>query len=387
MPKAQLARYFHKQGVLGGFDFKAMKECKTDALSSAWLGLPDEKRKAMDADFQEIFAMSCEKGWLAIQDEAKWQLQDSQEQYDAFVEKLAALQSHDERAMVTFLDYKAIWPGAIRFCHADDLTHWRKRKNMPKKPAATDAASLEALANMIRDYFRHSEGRGNHCKVEALRRGDRDYFFAYPEDYSKHSVEWKNGEFSRLPRHPAFEVVYVYSQKDGTLDVHHQGGYKTIEPLQAMFADAILKVSELPPDPKDERVYDLNPLINRRFEFVCDVASGIEKVAVKQLRLSSMANKGDRVTVEADVSKNDHAIYDLLGEIGETINLNQYHVTQAVIAASIATSTDKPAKAVTIRLTHPNSCSLKYDERDLRLRAMLEKSGIEPQELATSDSR
>ena len=36
--------------------------------------------------------------------------------------------------------------------------------------------------------------------------------------------------------------------------------------------------------------------------------------------------------------------------------------------------------AVTIRITHPNSCSLKYDEQDLKLREMLEASGIEPKE-------
>ena len=35
---------------------------------------------------------------------------------------------------------------------------------------------------------------------------------------------------------------------------------------------------------------------------------------------------------------------------------------------------------VPIRIAHPNSCSLKYDERDLKLRAMLEASGIELKE-------
>ena len=43
---------------------------------------------------------------------------------------------------------------------------------------------------------------------------------------------------------------------------------------------------------------------------------------------------------------------------------------------------DKPAKSVTILITHPNSCSLKYDELDLKLRDMLEASGIEPKEPA-----
>jgi hypothetical protein len=35
---------------------------------------------------------------------------------------------------------------------------------------------------------------------------------------------------------------------------------------------------------------------------------------------------------------------------------------------------------LTIRITHPNSCSLKYDEVDLKLRDMLNASGIEPKE-------
>ena len=56
-----------------------------------------------------------------------------------------------------------------------------------------------------------------------------------------------------------------------------------------------------------------------------------------------------------------------------------YNVTQVELAASVVMDADKPAKAVTIRITYPNSCSLKYDEIGLKLRAMLEASGIEPE--------
>jgi hypothetical protein len=38
---------------------------------------------------------------------------------------------------------------------------------------------------------------------------------------------------------------------------------------------------------------------------------------------------------------------------------------------------DKPPKNVPIRITHPNTCSLKYDELDHRLRDMLADAGIE----------
>ena len=119
------------------------------------------------------------------------------------------------------------------------------------------------LPILIRNYFHHTEGRGKNCVVEPFRRGELDYFFAYPEDYSQQSIEWVNGEFGRRPHNPAFEVIYVYSQKEGSLDLNFRGSNKAIEPLQGMFAQAILKLDELPPDPKDERVYDLNPLLQK----------------------------------------------------------------------------------------------------------------------------
>jgi len=46
---------------------------------------------------------------------------------------------------------------------------------------------------------------------------------------------------------------------------------------------------------------------------------------------------------------------------------------------------DKPPKRVPIRITYPNSCSLKYDEIGLKLRDMLEASGIEPKEPESSE--
>jgi hypothetical protein len=127
-------------------------------------------------------------------------------------------------------------------------------------------------------------------------------------------------------------------------------------------------------------VYDLSPLLNRDFSFVYDVGSGIQGVAVKRLRLSSRLKKGDRITLEADVSGNSKSVYDLLDKIGKSLPLSLYNVTQAELVASVLVDADKPPKSVTIRITHPNSCSLKYDELDMKLRDMLEASGIEPQQ-------
>ncbi len=381
MPKDLLARYFHTRGVLGDLDFSAMKETKSDELFGAWLYLPDSQRNEMDAEFRDIFELSCEKGFRAIIDEAEWHLRAEPEARTAFVEKLAALSNHYERAMVTYLDHNPFWKGATRFYHADTLPYWRKRKNLPHQAAAVDQVSIEALASRIRTYFHHTEGRGNNCVVEPFRRGELDYFFAYPEDYSQQSIEWVDGAFGRRPHNPAFEVVFVYSQKEGSLDLNFRGSFKAIEPLQDMFATVILKLPELPPDPKDQRVYDLAPLIQKSFNFMPTVGSGIEKVLVKKLRLSSRVTKGDRLTVEADSTHNANAVYELLDEIGKSVPLHLYNVTQVDLTAYV-TDGDKPAKAVSFRIGYPNSCSLKYDELDLKLRDMLEASGIEPKEPA-----
>jgi hypothetical protein len=297
MPNALLARYFKGHELFGDLDFAAMNETQPDEVFPAWLSLPDVRRNDMDAEFQDIFELSCEKGFHAILDEA-WHLATDEDARTAFVEKLAGLSNHFERAMVTFLDHNQFWKGATSFYHADTLPYWRKRKSLAHQRAAVDHASLAELAGLIRNYFHHTEGRGNNCVVEPFRRGERDYFFAYPEDYSQQSIEWVDGKFGRRPHNPAFEVIYVYSQNEGSLDLNFRGSYKAIEPLQGMFATAILKLPELPPDPKDERVYDLNPLRQKSFDFTYDTGSGIQDVAVKKLRLSSKVKRGDRITVD-----------------------------------------------------------------------------------------
>lgn len=379
MPNELLMRFFQGREGCGGLDFSATSKAKQAEQFGAWLCLVETQRSAIEAEFREIFERSCEQGFRAILDEAAWQLGDDPAAHTAFVEKLAALPSHHERAMVTYLDHNACWKGASRFHHADTLPFWRKRSHLPHAVAAVDDASIAALADKIRTYFHHTEGRGKNCVVEPFRRDKLDYFFAYPEDYSQQSVEWVDGAFDRRPHNPAFEVVFVYSQKEGSLDLNYRGNKKAMEPLQAMFATAILKLPELPPDPKDKRVYDLGPMSQKSFQFTPTVGSGIEKVLVKKLRLSSRVIKGDRLTVEADSTFNPNAVYDLLDNIGKSVPLYQYSVTQVELEAHVADG-EKPAKKVSFRISHPNSCSLKYDELDLRLRDMLIESGIEPQE-------
>lgn len=378
MPNALLARYFQQQGLFEDLDFIKMKETKPDALLTAWFALPDDRRVDLEADLRAVHDLGNKKGLVAIQDAARTVLADDPPALEKLMAALAALDSHASQAMTAYLEHRALWAWAERFHHADRLAYWKKRKNLPSVAAAADDASLKRLAGLMMEYFTRTEGRGRNCTVEHYRRAGKDYYFAFPEDHAARAVEWIKCELGTRPHNPAFEVVFVYAQVDGTLDLHCRGAHKAVVPLQEMFAKAILKQDALPPDPKDQRVYDLNPLMKPDFEFVHPVGSGIGTVVVKKLRLSSKLRAGDRITVEASADGNRQAIYELLEQVGKAVPLGQYHVTQVELSATVWAGEGRPPKKVTFSLTHPNSCSLRHDDLDEDLRRMLISSRIEP---------
>ena len=376
-PNALLARYFAAREVLQDFDFAAIKETKIEPLFEAWLAVPEAQRAKMEVDLREIGDMSNEKGVKAIIDEAEFHLSEDGA-HETFVAMLMALPGHHERAMTTFLDHPALWKGATRLYHADTLSHWRKRKNLPKVKAATEPADIKLLEAAIKGYYQHTEGRAKHCRVEPYRRGELEYFFAFPEDYAQNSPEWEGDELALQSRHPPFEIVFVWDARDGRLELHLTGDKKAVEPLQGIFAETILKCEELPADPTDNRVYHLFPLRRKEFSFTWDPASGIERVAVNRLRLA--LNKDRKLTLEAK------AVYALLEKLAPSLPSHEYVVSQVGITATVKLDARAPAKTVNFQVTYPNSCSLKYDEVGLKLRAMLAASGIEPKEPTEEDA-
>ncbi len=64
--------------------------------------------------------------------------------------------------------------------------------------------------------------------------------------------------------------------------------------------------------------------------------------------------------------------------------MHMYNITQAELSVTLSANGDKAPKVVKVRITHPNSCSLKYEEMDLKLRDMLSTSGLEPREINTA---
>lgn len=371
-PNYMLQRYFEARKLLSEVDFGALTETQVEPIYQAWLKLPDDARKEMEQDFQDIDELATEGGSKAILDEARWHGEELAVQF-------ASLTGFHEHAFWTFLERPKYWQGALAFHHADAMppSYWRRRKNLPRKPASVNAASIRQLEQKLSNYFHTTQGRGENCKVDCYKRNDHDYFFAYPEDFSQASVEWLGKELKRRPHYPAFEIIFVYSQNDGTLDTYLSGDRKPVPDLQEIFAKTILK-AEIGPDEKDERVYDLNLVRSRQFQFVYGSESGIADVAVKKLRLK-IYGKDERVILEADPTSNKHAVYDLLDKVTKGIPLTQMAVTQVGIKVTFASDpTSRKARTCSFDISWPNSCSLKHDGRNPIIRKMLADSRIEP---------
>ena len=136
-------------------------------------------------------------------------------------------------------------------------------------------------------------------------------------------VEWVRNSLSTRARHPAFEIIFVYTQAEGSLDIYAPRNTRAVPQLQKIFADIILGLDELDEFGGDNRVYALDTLADRDFVFQYQADSGIEEVTVKKLRLSLKTGIKERVTVEADTSDNPKAVYNRL----EQLELPPFHVT------------------------------------------------------------
>ena len=92
----QLSKYFQLNDVQLGVDFTQLKEKEVDHLFDAFTRLPPKQQAKIEAEFQDINALACEGGIVALCDEADFH------EDEAFVEAIAAIEGFHAKAM---LDY------------------------------------------------------------------------------------------------------------------------------------------------------------------------------------------------------------------------------------------------------------------------------------------
>jgi hypothetical protein len=373
-PNALLGRYFHeKHNALNEVAFGDLDENSQTAVAiyQAFSALPEQQQAKIEAECQDIESMAQQGGVTALIDEAT----DFHKNAD-FPEAINQQDSFHGKVMWAFLEYPNYWAGAASNLYAENIpdASWIKRNDLPHIPPHVAPEDTERLADALSHYFHKKEGRGRHCRVDVYRKGNKENFFAHLSDFGQADPEWEGNNLNPRARLPSFEVIFVYTQSEGSLDIHAPGNTKYVEDLQQIFAESILKLGELDEFTKDNQVYRLDRLGKREFDFKKPESSGIQSAVIKRLRLSLLGGGKRKVTVEADPKHNPKAVYDLI----DKLNLPPFHVTQAEIRVTFfAPLPGTRRKIRTFRVSYPAWCNLRHVGRDEVIRNMLTTSGIE----------
>jgi hypothetical protein len=233
-PPDLLRRYFERRGVLTHVDWDSHRLRSIELLMEAWLALDADTRGRMIEDFSNIKLLATPAGKVQIIDEAPFH--GKQREISA---KLAELDDYYDCAFWVFLEQPACWNGALFYAAADSKPkrYWRKRINIPRlgrRPTPDDGT---ALAVAITELFRKMEGRGDHCVVHQYRRGiegEKEYYFAYPQDHRQTALEYDEGQMTKRPYKPAFEIIFIHEDQQQTLTIWHQGKRERVKDLQVM---------------------------------------------------------------------------------------------------------------------------------------------------------
>ena len=309
-PREFLRRYFAQYGGLLEFDWASLTIRNINPLHEAWLLLADELQLRMIADFRDIDLLSNATGKLAIIDEAAFH-----DDLASVTSEMAKLDDFYAYAFWTFLERPHLWEGAIFFAVADakQRRYWRKRINMPvlgRKPTDADG---KALGDAIAKLFMQLEGRAKYCDVHQYRRGDREYFFAYPQDHQNTSVEYDDrGEWTKRRHNPAFEIIFVHDDKERTLNIWHLGKSERVNDLQVIFAQTVLGTDIPRKSPKDSRVYELSAFLGSDFRFELSEALGIKSASVRKICMQVLGPQNYAVRIDLGAGCPDDALYDRL---------------------------------------------------------------------------
>lgn len=337
-----------------------LAETEIEAIFCAWQELPEADCRAIEIVLHEVSAMaSGDEGTRAICEEAI--RQDRQD----LVDELDGYEGRHDKAVWTYIRATDVWNLAVRFARADSLSrgrYWIKRCDIPAVEPDTRPEKLEELEEALAAFFVATQARGRHCQIEHYMRAcGAHYFFAYLDDYADTYVTLDDaGAFDRRPERRAFELVLVYDQEHGTLEMYARGGKKVYIPLQEIFCRVILG-EEIGPEDRNSHPYELNGLLSRDFRFPTEPADGIDLVRVRKMRLSIKGLPRRRITLEADPDAGVDDIYEM---IDSYLNQNRLpasilNITQVGLKFSFDPDAEDLPKSLSFDLSWPNSSNLK----------------------------
>ncbi|MCP3679161.1 MAG: hypothetical protein GY782_02315 [Gammaproteobacteria bacterium] len=378
-PNNLLAQYFrkHHKDVLAELNIATVPDNQHSAgmITAAFHNLDSTHQAEIEATCQHIELMAHQVGIVSLIEVAGRE----RSTQNALTDALDKQSNMHGKAMWLFLNVEEkYWHEVSSLLHADNIadTSWHRRNDLPANLSfKVTPNTISAFENTLSGYFRDKEGRGRHCKVHHYQRTTREYVFAYLSDFGQADTIWNRGKLATRNKVPVFEIIFVYSAQEHSLDIHAPKNTKYIPHLQQAFSKQILATS-LPQDSwKDNRVYVLTKLAKRDFPFEWPDNSEIKSVSITAFYLSVVGKPKRKIVLRANEKNNKSAIYDLM----DSTALPPFHITTAEISVMFHTPVPGTKQyARSFRISSTKWCNLKHNPRDNMIREMLKKSELEP---------
>lgn len=292
LPNDLLRRFFAKLDHADlDVNWDALGKHDPKPIMKAILGLEQAQFDRIEAALHTLFNLACDTGIAAIRESGE--LTDGPPPLAEIPE--GATTYH--QAVAAWIANPDAITRAVRIHQVENLTWWRKRKDLPRRAPDLSEERLEQFRKDLSDLLLTAEGRGRHCSVEQMTRKGIEYVFAHPDDFAQSATVHDRGVLvPRTFRH-TFPIVFAFDPAEGTLETFAKVPSKTKPKVEALFARALLGVPKLPDWPK-RPAYQLNHLKPRSFTFESDPADNFS-VEVRLMRFKYVSNQR-QMTFEGD---------------------------------------------------------------------------------------
>ncbi len=382
-PAELLRRYCGLRGLPCDWDDSTSKKVDAKAFIRAIReaekadGAKEGLLKRVNIDFRSIDELSGKGFTLGLYNEAE---------HVGDREALTALKrqrSHLAKALWATLYRPQFIPNAKLLAEVDVLPSgaWIKRKSLPVRGLPIDDTVVGALEDALIAYFTKVEWRGENCRIDCLRSGEDEIFFAYAEDHPQTDVFWQKGTLTQQTLSPSFKLIFKHRDAAGTLEIYVDGDRTIVPHIQQIFAKTVIG-DEIPLDPPpDDIVYDLPKVLEPGFEFQYSLDLGIRDVRITKMRFRMTKAPWRRFMVEANTGNQREALSKLVARLTANFKPGELVLDQAWIKVHfIRGERDIRDRSPSFCITAPNVLRVQQNEFGERISEMLRQSGIETTE-------
>jgi hypothetical protein len=258
-----------------------------------------------------------------------------------------------EQVMCAWLRRPEAVEQALFVHQIDALSWWRRRDDLPRRPADTSRDTLNRLGREVSTLLREAEGRGRNCTVEAFARRGTTCYFAFPDDFVVNATA--HDEDGKLaPR--TFTLVFAFDPTEGSLELFAKVPATLKLELEQVFGRVVFGVElgewKPPPAYEPNAVLDLGPRLDT------DPEDNVT-VDVRQLRLSFVNGKR-QITLRGNP---DHRgdVFRMMGDVLNTdvVSPSAVNVTLVTFVFEFHAVGGRRGGSVTFDVAFPNSCSLR----------------------------